>query len=186
MTLRERVRTELAGPAIPFIAFAIALNLTVGQITIALKIPLYLDSIGTILAAVLIGPYAGILAGSIANVMAAAVGNPTMMFFIPVVVAIGAYLCVIGGILQGVVAAAISAPISSYFFGGTMMAGTDALVYFFRSMGHTILTSVFYQGLASDPVDKTVSYLIVFFLIRNLPIRLVSRFKGAGNVIHTS
>jgi energy-coupling factor transport system substrate-specific component len=129
--------------------------------------------------------------------MAAAFGNPTMMFFIPVVVTIGAftgflankgwfkawYLCIVGGILQGILAAIVSAPISAYLFGGTMMAGTDALVYFFRSTGHNILTSVFYQGLASDPVDKTVSYLIVFFLLRNLPARILSRFRGAANVL---
>jgi energy-coupling factor transport system substrate-specific component len=196
MNFREKVRKELSGPAIPFIAFGIALNLTVGQITIALKIPLYLDSIGTILAAVLVGPYAGIITGSIANLMAAAFGNPTMMFFIPVVVVIGAftgfiankgwfkrwYLCIPGGILQGILAATVSAPISTYLFGGTMMAGTDALVYFFRSTGHTILTSVFYQGLTSDPIDKAISYLIVFFVLKNLPWRLISRFRGASNV----
>ena len=196
MSIRDKVREELSGPSIPFIAFGIALNLTVGQIAIALKIPLYLDSIGTILVAVLVGPYAGIIAGSVANLMAAAVGNPTMMFFIPVVIVIGAftgfvarigwfkrwYLCVLGGMLQGVLAAVVSAPISSYLFGGTMMAGTDALVYFFRSTGHNILTSVFYQGLTSDPIDKTVSYLFVFFLLRNIPSRLVSKFKGASNV----
>lgn len=197
MTLREKIRSELSGPAIPFIAFGIALNLTVGQITIALKIPLYLDSIGTVLVAVLIGPYAGIITGSFANLMAAAFGNPTMMFFIPVVIVIGGftgflahagwfkswYLCILGGIFQGVLAATVSAPISSYLFGGTMMAGTDALVYFFRSMGHNILSSVFYQGLTSDPIDKTVSYLIVFFLLKNLPMRLVGKFKGASNIV---
>jgi len=197
MTLRERIRKELSGPAIPFIAFGIALNLTVGQITIALKIPLYLDSIGTVLVAVLVGPYAAIIAGSFANIMAAAIGNPTMMFFIPVVVTIATftgflaklgwfkywYLCVVGGILQGIVAALVSAPISTYLFGGTMMAGTDALVYFFRSMGHNILTSVFFQGLTSDPIDKTVSYLLVFLALRNLPTRLIGKFRGAANVI---
>ncbi len=197
MTIKERVKSELTGPSIPLIAFGIALNLSIGQLTIALKIPLYLDSIGTIFVAVLVGPFAAIIAGSFANLMAAAFGNPTMMFFIPVVVVIGAftgfiankgwfkrwYLCVPGGILQGVLAATVSAPISTYLFGGTMMAGTDALVYFFRSMGNTILTSVFYQGLTSDPMDKTVSYLIVYFILRNLPLRLVGRFRGASNVV---
>ncbi len=197
MTIKERVKHELTGPAIPLIAFGIALNLTIGQMTIALKIPLYLDSIGTILVAVLVGPFAGIITGSFANIMAAALGNPTMMFFIPVVMVIGAftgyladkgwfkrwYLCVIGGILQGILAAVVSAPISSYLFGGTMMAGTDALVYFFRSMGNNILTSVFYQGLTSDPMDKTVSYLLVFFILKNLPLRLLSKFRGGSNVV---
>ncbi len=198
MTLREKIRKELSGPGIPFIAFGIALNLTVGQIAIALKIPLYLDSIGTIIVAVLVGPYSGIITGSFANLMAAAFGNPTMMFFIPVVIVIGAftgfianvgwfkhwYLCALGGVLQGLLAAIVSAPISTYLFGGTMMAGTDALVYFFRSTGHNILTSVLYQGLTSDPIDKTISYLLVFFLLNNLPFRLVSKFKGAANISH--
>jgi len=200
VSIKDKIKSELTAPSIPLIAFGIALDLTVGQLTVALKIPLYLDSIGTILVAVLVGPYAGTIAGSFANIMAAAFGNPTMMFFIPVVAVIGAFtgfvankgwfrrwwLCVIGGLVQGILAATVSAPISSFLFGGTMMAGTDALVYFFRSMGNNILTSVWYQGLTSDPVDKTVSYLLVFFILQNLPLRLISRFRGASNVLQPS
>jgi energy-coupling factor transport system substrate-specific component len=186
----------MTGAALPFVAFCIALNLTAGQITAALKIPIYLDSVGTILVAVLIGPWSAVICGSAANLLAAALGNPTMMFFIPVVVVIGAftgfiarlgwfrkwYLVVLGGILQGVLAALASAPISAYLFSGVMMAGTDFLVLYFRAMGNTLLKSVLYQGLASDPADKLVSYLIVFFLTRNLPQRLLSRLRGASNV----
>jgi energy-coupling factor transport system substrate-specific component len=186
----------MTGAALPFIAFCIALNLTVGQITAALKIPLYLDSIGTILVAVLIGPWSAVICGSAANLLAAAFGNPSMMFFIPVVMIIGAfsgflarigwfrkwYLVIFGGIVQGILAALVSAPISAYLFSGVMMAGTDFLVLYFRSVGNTILDSVLYQGLASDPADKVVSFLIVFILTKNLPQRLLSRLRGASNV----
>jgi energy-coupling factor transport system substrate-specific component len=194
--IRQRIAEEMTGAALPFVAFCIALNLTAGQITAALKIPLYLDSIGTILVAVLIGPWSAVICGSAANILAAAFGNPSMIFFIPVVAVIGAftgfvarrgwfrkwYLVVIGGILQGILAALVSAPISAYLFSGVMMAGTDFLVLYFRSVGNTILNSVIYQGLASDPADKFVSFLIVFFLTKNLPQRLVSRLRGAANV----
>lgn len=194
--IRRRIAEEMTGAALPFVAFCIALNLTAGQITAALKIPLYLDSIGTILVAVLVGPWSAVICGSAANLLAAAFGNPSMIFFIPVVVVIGAfsgflatkgwfrkwYLVVIGGILQGVLAALVSAPISAYVFGGVMMAGTDFLVLYFRSVGNTLLNSVVYQGLASDPADKLVSFLIVFFLTKNLPQRLLSRLRGATNV----
>ncbi|MCX6142200.1 MAG: hypothetical protein NTZ35_03175 [Ignavibacteriales bacterium] len=194
--IRQRIADEMTGAALPFVAFCIALNLTAGQITAALKIPLYLDSIGTILVAVLVGPWSAIICGSAANLLAAAFGNPSMIFFIPVVIVIGAftgflarkgwfrkwYLVVIGGILQGVLAALVSAPISAYVFGGVMMAGTDFLVLYFRSVGNNLLNSVIYQGLASDPVDKLVSFLIVFFLTKNLPQRLLSRLHGAANV----
>lgn len=196
LSFRQRISQEMTGPALPFIAFCIALNLTAGQITAALKIPLYLDSIGTILVAVLVGPWSAVLCGSVANILAAAVGNPSMMFFIPVVAAIGAftgllarlgwfrkwYLVCIGGILQGILAAIVSAPISAYLFSGVMMAGTDFLVLYFRSMGNTLLDSVIYQGLASDPADKLVSYVVVFLLVKNLPQRLLGRLHGAPNL----
>jgi energy-coupling factor transport system substrate-specific component len=199
-SIRQRIATELTGAALPFVAFCIALNLTAGQLTVALKIPIYLDSVGTILVAVLVGPWSAVICGTTANLLAAALGNPSMIFFIPVVVVIGAftgfvarigwfrkwYLVVLGGILQGVFAALASAPISAYLFSGVMMAGTDFLVLYFRSVGNTILKSVVYQGLASDPVDKLVSYLIVFFLTRNLPQRLVGRLRGGSNIRPTS
>jgi energy-coupling factor transport system substrate-specific component len=122
-----------------------------------------------------------------------------MMFFIPVVVVIGAftgylaragwfrrwYLVALGGILQGILAAIVSAPISAYLFGGVMMAGTDFLVLYFRSVGNTLLNSVFYQGLTSDPVDKLITYLLVFFITRSLPRRLLSRLRGASNLKET-
>jgi energy-coupling factor transport system substrate-specific component len=194
--IRQRIAEEMTGAALPFVAFCIALNLTAGQITAALKIPLYLDSIGTVLVAVLVGPWSAVICGSAANLLAAAFGNPSMVFFIPVVAVIGAftgfvarkgwfrkwYLVVIGGILQGALAALVSAPISAYLFGGVMMAGTDFLVLYFRSVGNTLLNSVMYQGFTSDPADKVVSYLIVFFLTKNLPHRLLNRLRGAANV----
>lgn len=196
-SLRQQIAREIAGPSLPFIAFGIALNLTIGHITTALKIPLYLDSIGTVLTAVLIGPWAAILAGVFSNLFASALGSPTMIFFIPVMVVIGAftgivarlgwfrkwYLVVPGGLAQGVLAAVASAPISAYLFSGMTMAGTDLLVIYFRSMGNSILQSVFYQGLTSDPADKTLTYLIVFFVVRNLPRQLLSRFPGSSNIL---
>ena len=197
----SRFLKEIEGAGLPFLAFCVALNLSIGQLTAALKIPLYLDSLGTVLVAVLCGPWSAIVAGSLANLLASILGNPTMMFFIPVVAVIGAFsgfvarrgwfrnaaLVVIGGILQGLLAAVVSAPIAAYLFGGVMLAGTDFLVLYFRSIGNTLLQSVFYQGLTSDPVDKTITYLLVFLLLRGFPSRLIQRFHGAENVLgHTA
>lgn len=197
-SIRRQIIEETSGPALPFIAFCIALNLTVGQITGALKLPIYLDSIGTILTAVLIGPWLAMIAGIISNFLASAMGSPTMVFFAPVTIIIGAftgfiakrgwfkkwYLVVLGGIVQGILAGAMSAPISAYFFSGVTMAGTDFLVLYFRSTGNSLLDSVIFQGLISDPADKIITYLVVFFLTRNLPRRLVARFRGSSNILN--
>ena len=42
---------------------AIAINIAVGAIIVALRLPIYLDSIGTVLVGVLAGPWAGALTG---------------------------------------------------------------------------------------------------------------------------
>lgn len=198
-SIRRQILEEISGPALPFLAFCIALNLTVGQITGALKLPIYLDSIGTVLIAVLIGPWSGIIAGVLSNLLASAMGSPSMVFFAPVMIVIGGftgfiakrgwfkkwYLVVLGSIFQGILAGAMSAPISAYLFGGVMMAGTDFLVLYFRSTGNSLLDSVIFQGLISDPADKIITYLVVFFLTRNLPRRLVARFRGSSNILNS-
>ncbi len=52
------------------IPFAIALNIVLGQaVGAALKIPIYLDSIGTILVGALAGPLAGAATGFLANIL---------------------------------------------------------------------------------------------------------------------
>ncbi len=192
----ERFHALFAGPVLPLMAFGTALNLVVGQITAALKIPIYLDSLGTILVAVLAGPWQAAVTGSLANLLAAAFGNAAMPFFIPVVCVIAFWtgwvarwgwfrrwpLTILGGLLQGVIAAVVSAPIAAYVFGGTMLAGTDLLVILYRSLGNDILRSTLLQGLTSDPVDKVLSYLLVVALLSRLPARLLSRFPGAVHV----
>ncbi len=195
-SIREQFQQEITGPGLPFVAFCIALNLSAGQLASLLKLPIYLDSVGTVLVAVLCGPWSAMVAGVLSNVLASAFGNPAMMFFSPVMIVIGGftgilarlgwfrhwYLVPLGGALQGVLAAVVSAPIATYLFSGVMLTGTDVLVLYFRSVGNSILQSVFYQGLSSDPVDKIITYVLVYLLCRNLPLRVMQRFRGGNNI----
>lgn len=75
--------------------FAIAINIVLGQaVGTALKIPIYLDSIGTILVGVLAGPAAGLVTGALANILWAYVvpppfQNPPLAAFAVVAAVIG-------------------------------------------------------------------------------------------------
>lgn len=51
------------------IPVAIAINVVIGQIVVLLKLPVYLDSIGTVLVGVLCGPIAGLLTGTLSNII---------------------------------------------------------------------------------------------------------------------
>ena len=83
----------------------------------------------------------------------------------------------IGGLTTGFVAAAISAPIAAGVFGGVTGGGTDALIALFRTLGLNVFQSAFAQGLTSDPLDKTISYTIVYLILIALPITVRTMFS---------
>ncbi|HEY8199403.1 MAG TPA: hypothetical protein VIF44_06490 [Candidatus Limnocylindrales bacterium] len=83
----------------------------------------------------------------------------------------------VGGLTTGLVAAAISAPIAAGLFGGVTGAGTDALVALFRTLGLNVFQSAFAQGLTSDPLDKTISYTIVYAILIALPITVRTMYS---------
>jgi hypothetical protein len=89
----------------------------------------------------------------------------------------------VGGLTTGLVAAMISAPISAGVFGGVTGAGTDALVALFRTLGLNVFQSAFAQGLTSDPLDKTISYTIVFVILGALPVTVRTMYsRGEATV----
>jgi energy-coupling factor transport system substrate-specific component len=53
------------------------------------------------------------------------------------------------------------------------------VVAIFRGIGLGILPSTFAQGVSSDPLDKTASFLIVWLIVRALPLRFLARFPRA-------
>jgi hypothetical protein len=61
--------------------FAIAINIVLGQtVAAALKIPIYLDSIGTVLVGVLAGPIAGAATGALTNILWSYVVPPPFQY----------------------------------------------------------------------------------------------------------
>lgn len=193
----DRVKQDFSTLTLVMIPVAIAINIAVGQLIFTLKIPLYLDSIGTILVGVLAGPWAGAVTGLLSNLIWGLTGlNVTYAPFATVAAVIGAlaglfsdagwlrawWKVILAGLITGLTAAILSAPISAYVFGGVTGAGTDVIVAIFRGMGFGILPSTFAQGVTSDPLDKAISFLVVWLIVQALPLRFIMRFPRASNV----
>ncbi len=184
---------QFTTPIYVLIPVAIALNIVLGQLTSTLRLPVYLDSIGTVLVAVLAGPWAGAATGGLTNVVWSTF-NPVNLPFAIVAIVVGLlaglftrvgvfkrfFLVPIVGALTGVVTAFLSAPLSAFIFGGVTGAGTDVLVAAFRSIGNSVLVSSLLQGLAVDPLDKLVSFVIAYILVQALPGRVRRRFGQAA------
>jgi hypothetical protein len=267
---------------IVMIPIAIAINIVLGQtVSAVLKVPIYLDSVGTILVAALAGPIPGLVTGVLANlvwtyvlpppfhsdfaapfaVVAAWIGlfagvvaqlgffrsrphsswgrvalaalvvlivlggigyygflpfytNGSFTFFgdtstaspffifMGYLIAVGFIAAIVGmiallvvrrdvglgyvavaGLICGIISALISAPISAYVFGGVTGSGTDLLVAAFQQAGADLSKAVLQQGLLSDPIDKTIEFLIVFVILQTLSRRFIARFPQGEKAI---
>ena len=85
---------DLSTATLILMAVAIAINIAVGAIGSGLRLPLYLDSIGTVLVGALAGPWAGALTGLLSNLIWSLLpvpggAGPTAAFFAPVAGDIG-------------------------------------------------------------------------------------------------
>jgi hypothetical protein len=89
----------------------------------------------------------------------------------------------VGGLTTGIVAAAISAPIAAGVFGGVTGGGTDVLIALFRTLGLNVFQSAFAQGLTSDPLDKTISYTIVFLILGALPVTVRTMYSRGESTV---
>lgn len=187
----ENLRREFSTLTLVMIPVAIAINVAVGQLVLALRLPLYLDSIGTVLVGVLAGPWAGALTGFLANVVWTATGwfTPALAFAgVAAMIGIlaGAFgragwvgvwwKALLAGLITGLAAAVLSAPVAAYVFGGVMGSGTDVIVGLARSAGLDALGANMAQGVVSDPLDKAITYLIVWAVLGALPARFKARF----------
>jgi hypothetical protein len=282
MNVMSWVTRQFDTRTIVLIPIAIAINIVLGQtVASALKVPIYLDSIGTILVGAIAGPIPGLVTGALANliwqfvlpapfhsdyagpfwIVAAEIGFLAGIFgrmgffrsrpnsstsqlivggavavailavviakgilpfysesgftffgdtssvspvFVVLGYAVGAGLVaatlgflyllfvkrdlgvayiVVGGVICGVISALISAPISAIVFGGVTGSGTDVLVAAFQQAGADLQTAVLQQGLLSDPIDKTITYFVVFLLLRTLSRRFIARFPQGEQAI---
>jgi len=171
-----------------------ALNIGIGSIVSTLKLPFFLDSIGTVLAAVLGGAWAGIVTALLGTVIGSAV-TPTLWAYSGTAVAIALYTAalrrtgylrrivptVVFGLLLGVLTAMLSAPVTTYVWKGVTLSGADALVPFLMAAGHQMLASTVLSGLLNDPLDKLVTSLVVFLLLSRVPqVWLADKRPEAG------
>lgn len=171
-------------------AVAIVINIVVGQIAVWLKLPIYIDAIGTVLVAVLAGPFAGALTGLLTNVIWGLILDPGALWFFPVSVVIGLVagglaragwfraipLTVLAGVVIAVLSTIVAIPIIVYVYGGVTGAGTDFLTAYMVGIGNKLVESVGIANLLQNLGDKVLTVLVAWAIIKRLPSRFTSGF----------
>ena len=190
-------------PRLILIALGAALNFSIGTIVYLIKLPIYLDSIGTILTALLLAPdrmaaFFCAWAAGWASLAVSGLVNPFLPWFAltDVAIALVAALLVVGaaktfrarplrsgsfvaqviicGIAIGIASAVVSVPVVVYLFGGVTGSGSAFVVAFFLKTGQHLTTAALLSGLINDPLDKIVQVLLAALLYRATPADFIA------------
>jgi len=187
-------RRPLSTLALALIPRAVGLNLALGAVVGALKLPVYLDSVGTILVAVLAGSRAGVVTGIVSNGVLGLLVSPSLFAFIPVAIVIGSLAGIAGrigafttlagaiaaGLAIGIAAALASAVIVIALTGGLTPSGTGILTIALRATsGMTVDSAAKVAAIMTDALDKPLSCVLVYLVLERLPRRLSARFRRA-------
>lgn len=197
MTFAERLKKDFSTVTLVLIPVAIAINVVIGEIVVLLKLPVFLDSIGTVLVAVLAGPWAGALTGTLSNIVWGLIIDPNAFPWFPVALFIGlvAGICanfglfkswwkvVITGFIIALTAAIVSTPIGVYLYGGITASGSSFITAYLLATGRGIFEAVISTNFIVEPIDKIATALLAWLIIKGLSARYIARFPRAENVL---
>ncbi len=176
---------------ITMVALAVAINIVGSKIALFLSLPIFLDSIGTMLAAITLGPVAGGLTALVGGLISGVLGDIYAIYFS------------ISGVLMGVLAgllfhnkkkdyvsilwktlivtlpaAALSACIETFLFGGiTSAVVTTFIIQSLAQTGLKLLGGAFLTQAVTDYVDKLIAVILVVECVKRLP-KEVLQFGG--------
>lgn len=174
---------------VAFTSVCIVLNIMASFLAITLRLPVYLDTTGTILtAAVLGGPWAIICAllSSLLNASYDAFAIPfapqgvttaivsTFLFHHAKTIK---WTPVLKGLIIGFFAAVVGASIAAYIFDGVTSAGSSYLVQFFhQGLGLPLVATTFVIQWLTDSLDKVLIVIFVSVLMKRLPQSFIEKF----------
>lgn len=153
-------------------AMSIAMNFVGSFVAIILRLPVYLDSVGTIMSSFLFGPMAGVLTG-ITTSLINMIFDPVALYFMPTQIVVGILASLISKLKTGttrekivfnlflsVPAAISSSLIATYLFGTMTTAGSSYIVQGLRAVGVSDFVAVFVIQIITDYFDKLVCVLL--------------------------
>jgi energy-coupling factor transport system substrate-specific component len=187
-SLKEQFSTK----SLVLIPIAVGINLIGGTLCSTLKLPLFMDMIGTILAACLAGPWVAALVGLLTNVFLALVSNPVYLPYALVsifcgivtgyMVKAGSFKKIWGVVLTWLACTLVSVIVSStitvcVFGGATGLTGTSILTATLIAASKKIVQSVVASSFVENLIDRGIAFIIAYILMRKIPRRFLSQYS---------
>src|SRR6056300_10830 len=171
---------------IALVPVASVLNVIGGTVAGALKLPIFLDMIGTAVVAMTIGPWWGALVGVITNLTMGFISGPVSIPFAACNV-VGALVWGYGtkwgfandklrffglSVASAVAVSAMAAPIVIFVFGGATGHASDVLTAGLLAAGNDIWAAVFSSNIIVSSADEILSSFLALAIIGALPTYL--------------
>lgn len=181
---------------ITIMALSIGINFLGGTIALWLRLPIYLDSIGTIFAGALLGPIPGVLTGLSSSLLSGVTMDMFSLYYSPIQIITG----LLAGLIlpqklqaQGLKSRlslfawtfVLSAPgtilssiITIQLFGGITSSGSSTIVQLLYGLGLNQAVSVTIVQAATDYLDRLLSVLVVSLVVLKLPNQVVAKTRN--------
>ncbi|CAM2980968.1 ECF transporter S component [Hathewaya histolytica] len=180
--------------SIVIIAFGVSMNFIGTLIAFTFKLPICLDSIGTIMNSFLLGPLSGIVTGIMGSFICGITFDIYSLYFAPVQVATGFFagylyrksylkgrILPISILVISLFSASIGAVISAYVFNGITSSGSSIIVIFLRNIGLNKVLSVFIVQYLIDYIDKFISCALIITILNRISKNSIIRSCGGEN-----
>ena len=189
---------QLSPRHLALVPLAVGINIAMGQFAEATALPVFLDTIGTVLVAALAGPAVAVVTGIVSQTVRTLVsGNSTLLPFVTIQIVVALYAglaakvgvfaslgrTAIAGLVLGVLAGTMAWPISLFLFGGVTGGGITVLTATLRTLGLPLNLAVFISSLTNDLLDKTLTFLLIRTVLTSLPQRMAARFPLAQRAL---
>lgn len=193
---------KITAVQICLIAMAVCINVTGGQIALLLRLPVYLDSIGTIFAGALLGPFFGMIPNLLSGIVMGLTTDIYALYFAPVGMLTGFVTGLVfrkqmlkkaqifpAAFLITVPGTVVSALICAGLFGGITSSGSAVLVQLLAKTPLGMTASVFVVQILTDYLDRLISLFAVVYLLNALPAGMKQKWirknEGGNKNGHT-
>lgn len=175
---------------ITLVGIGIALNIIGSFIALNLRLPIYIDSLGTIMVGFLLGPIWGITTGILGSIISGITFDIFSLYFAPVQIFTGFFAgyfyykgfmngrkVFLATLVMTIFVSGVGAIITACIFGGITSSGSSYLILILNKLGINPIASAFIVQFFTDYLDKLVACILMVKIVKRVPYSIKNRLK---------
>jgi energy-coupling factor transport system substrate-specific component len=166
-------------------AGGIALNLTLAKLAVLSSLPVYFDSVATIISVALLPWYLSVTIAVGTSLLGSMIIDPHLAAYCAtqLTIALAAVLCfragllnswpeaLLAGLLIALCAVIVSAPVTVLLFGGITWSETTVVTAILLESGKNLWQSVLQGAILIESIDKTSASLLAYVVLKHFPLQ---------------